>query len=99
MVTGGISGTFSETLFIRIHPNGDENVSGLAICTCTVGGRLGTLLFDFQGKGTVGGPSEAHFVLSGEGGLAGLHGTGTALVSPAFLGTYTAEYHFSPSDR
>jgi hypothetical protein len=95
VLTGGISGRFSESLLIRTHPTGEQNVSGLAICACTVGGKSGTLFFDFVGRATAGGASEAHFVLSGEGGLADLHGTGTAAVSPAFVGTYDAEYHFA----
>lgn len=94
VIAGDIRGTFSESLLIRTHPTGEQNVSGSATCACTVDGRTGTLFFDFVGKATAGGASEAHFVLSGEGGLADLRGTGTALVSPAFVGTYTAEYQF-----
>jgi hypothetical protein len=96
VITGDIAGTFAESLLIETHPTGDQNVSGLATCACAVGGQSGTLFFDFVGTGTVGGGSDAQFVLSGDGGLAGLHGTGTAIVSPAFMGAYTAEYHFGP---
>jgi hypothetical protein len=38
--------------------------------------------------------AEAHFVLSGSGGLADLHGQGTAIVSPTLFGVYTAQYSF-----
>jgi hypothetical protein len=96
VVTGDIAGTFAESLLIKTHPTGEQNVSGLATCACAVGGQSGTLFFDFVGTGTAGGGSHAQFVLSGDGGLAGLHGTGTAMVSRGFMGTYTAEYHFGP---
>jgi hypothetical protein len=67
-----------------------------------VGGRAGTLVFDnIAGTTNTSGVSEAHFVLSGSGGLADLHGQGTAIVSPrpppqGPLGVYTAQYSFGP---
>jgi Protein of unknown function (DUF3224) len=95
VVTGDIAGTFSERLNVVAHPDGSQNIHGNAICTCTVAGRTGTLVFDnITGTTNTSGVAEAHFVLSGSGGLAGLHGQGTAIVSPTLFGVYTAQYSF-----
>ena len=98
VVTGDITGSFSEQLHIVTHPDGSQNVHGNATCTCAVSGRTGTLVFDnIAGTADTSGVSEAHFVLSGSGGLAGLHGQGTAVVSPTQqgpVGVYTAQYSF-----
>jgi hypothetical protein len=98
VATGDITGTFSERLNIVTHPDGSQNLQGNATCTCAVAGRTGTLVFDnITGTTNSSGISDAHFVLSGSGGLAGLHGQGTAIVSPTSqgpLGVYTAQYSF-----
>jgi hypothetical protein len=100
VVTGEITGTFTERLTIVTHPDGSQNLHGSATCTCVVAGRTGTLVFDnIAGTTNPAGVSEAHYVLAGSGGLAGLHGQGTAIVSPTprgLLGIYTAQYSFSP---
>jgi hypothetical protein len=100
VLTGDISGTFTEQLRIVTHADGSQNVKGNAICTCTVAGRTGTLVFDnIAGTANSSGVSEAHYVLSGSGGLADLHGQGTAIVSPTpqgLVGVYTAQYSFDP---
>jgi hypothetical protein len=100
VVTGDITGSFTEQLHTVTHPDGTQNVRGNATCTCTVGGRTGTLVFDnIVGTANAAGVSAAHFVLSGSGGLADLHGQGTAIVSPTRLGpvgVYTAQYSFDP---
>jgi hypothetical protein len=100
VVTGDIAGTFTEQLTIVTHPDGSQNLHGSATCTCVVASRAGTLVFDnIAGTTNPAGVSEAHYVLSGSGGLAGLHGQGTAIVSPTpggLLGVYTAQYSFSP---
>jgi Protein of unknown function (DUF3224) len=98
MLTGDITGSFTEELHIVTHPDGSGNVHGNSTCTCVVAGRTGTLVFDnIAGTVNTAGVSEAHFVLSGSGGLAGLHGQGTAVVSPTqqgLVGVYTAQYSF-----
>ena len=100
VLTGDITGAFTEQLSIVTHPDGSGNVKGNATCTCVVAGRRGTLVFDnIAGTVNAAGVSEAHYVLSGSGGLAGLHGQGTAVVSPTargLLGVYTAQYEFQP---
>jgi hypothetical protein len=98
VVTGDITGNFTEQLHFVTHPDGSQNLQGNATCACAVGGRTGTLVFDnIAGTTNTSGVSEAHFVLSGSGGLAGLHGQGTAVVSPTPqgpFGVYTAQYSF-----
>jgi hypothetical protein len=100
VVTGEIAGTFTEQLTIVTHPDGSQNLHGSATCICVVAGRTGTLVFDnIAGTTNPAGVSEAHYVLSGSGGLVGLHGQGTAIVSPTPrgpLGVYTAQYSFDP---
>jgi hypothetical protein len=100
VLTGDITGTFTEQLRTVTHSDGFQNVHGNATCTCAVAGRTGVLVFDnIAGTTNPSGVSNAHFVLSGSGGLAGLHGQGTAIVTPTPqgpLGVYTAQYSFSP---
>jgi hypothetical protein len=100
VVTGDISGNFTEQLHVVTHLDGSQNLHGNATCTCAVAGRTGTLVFDnIAGTTNTSGVSEAHFVLSGSGGLADLHGQGTAIVSPTQLGPvgiYAAQYSFDP---
>ncbi len=100
VLTGDITGTFTEQLHVVTHSDGSQNVQGNATCTCAVAGRTGTLAFDnIAGTTNASGVSEAHFVLSGSGGLAALHGQGTAIVSPTPrgpFGIYTAQYSFDP---
>jgi hypothetical protein len=100
VLTGDITGTFTEQLQIVTHPDGSQNVKGNAWCACAVAGRKGTLVFDnIVGTTNASGISEAHYVLSGSGGLEDLHGQGTAVVSPTPrgpLGVYTAQYSFDP---
>ena len=100
VLTGDITGTFTEQLQFVTHPDGSQNVHGNATCTCAVAGRTGVLVFDnIAGTTNPSGVSNAHFVLSGSGGLADLHGQGTAIVTPTPqgpLGVYTAQYSFDP---
>jgi hypothetical protein len=100
VLTGDITGTFTEQLSFVTHPDGSQNLHGNATCTCAVAGRTGVLVFDnIAGTTSPSGVSNAHFVLSGSGGLAGLHGQGTAIVTPTPqgpLGVYTAQYSFGP---
>ena len=100
VLTGDITGTFTEQLQIVTHPDGSQNVKGNATCTCEVSGRSGMLVFDnIAGTANSSGVSAAHYVLSGSGGLADLHGQGTAIVTPTpqgLVGDYTAQYSFGP---
>ena len=102
VLTGDITGSFTEQLSTVTHSDGSQNVHGNATCTCAVAGRTGVLVFDnIAGTANPSGVSNAHFVLSGSGGLAGLHGQGTAIVTPTPqgpFGVYTAQYSFGPSE-
>jgi hypothetical protein len=96
VLTGDITGTFTEQLRVVTHPDGSQNVHGNAICTCAVAGRTGVLVFDnIAGTTNPSGVGNAHFVLSGSGGLTDLHGQGTAIITPTPqgpLGVYSAQY-------
>jgi hypothetical protein len=100
VLTGDITGTFTEQLRVVTHPDGSQNVHGNATCTCTVADRTGVLAFDnIAGTTSPSGVGNAHFVLSGSGGLADLHGQGTAIITPTPqgpFGVYTAQYSFGP---
>lgn len=100
VLTGDITGTFTEQLRVVTHPGGSQNVHGNATCTCAVAGRTGVLVFDnLAGTTNPSGVGNAHFVLSGSGGLADLHGQGTAIITPTPqgpFGVYTARYSFGP---
>lgn len=97
MLTGDITGMFTEELRVVTHSDGSQNVNGNATCTCAVGGRTGVLVFDnIAGTTNPSGVGNAHFVLSGSGGLADLHGQGTAIITPTPqgpFGVYTARLH------
>jgi hypothetical protein len=100
VLTGDITGTFTEQLRVVTHSDGSQNVHGNATCTCAVAGRTGVLVFDnIAGTTSPSGVGNAHFVLSGSGGLADLHGQGTAIITPTPrgpFGAYTAQYSFGP---
>jgi len=100
VLTGDITGPFTEQLRVVTHPDGSQNVYGNATCGCTVAGRTGVLAFDnIAGTTSSSGVGNAHFVLSGSGGLADLHGQGTAIITQTWrgpVGVYTAQYSFGP---
>jgi hypothetical protein len=100
VLTGDITGTFTEQLRVVTHSDSSQNVHGNATCTCAVAGRTGVLVFDnIAGTTNPSGVGNAHFVLSGAGGLADLHGQGTAIITPTPqgpFGVYTAQYSFGP---
>jgi hypothetical protein len=89
VLTGDFTGTFTEQLQVVTHSDGSQNVHGNATCTCAVAGRTGVLVFDnITGTTNPSGVGNAHFVLSGSGGLAGLHGQGTAVITPTPQGPF-----------
>ena len=100
VLTGDITGTFTEQLSFVTHSDGSQNLHGNATCTCAVAGRTGVLVFDnITGTTNPSGVGNAHFVLSGSGGLADLHGQGTAIITQTWrgpVGVYTAQYSFGP---
>jgi len=97
-ISGAISGTFSQQFTQVIHSSGESNINGTVTCSCSVGGRTGTVELPFEGTGagTTASPFDGQFVAqNGTGGLGDLHGVGTFhAVGPG--GTYTFNWHFDP---
>ncbi len=100
-LTGAISGSFTGTFeaeFTEItHSTGRTNdVRGTFTCTCSIGGKSGTITFRFEGTGTAGPPSVSEIhgeTIGGTGGLADLHSNVTVDVVGAAI-TYTGTAHF-----
>ncbi len=93
---GAITGPDTLRSSQVIHPSGESNIKGVITCTCSVGGRSGTveLRFEGTGAGTAASPFDGQFVFqNGTGGLADLRGEGTFL-SVGATGTYTVRWHF-----
>jgi len=94
--TGAISGAYTETGTVITHADGSQNLRGSDSCTCTVEGRTGPYADSFWATGVAStGVAEGSFVVSGSGGLAGLHGEGTFQGTFA-LTTYSIRLHFDP---
>jgi hypothetical protein len=79
IVSGTLSGTYTDDLRVNIHPNGTFNAHFTITCQCEVNGKQGTLEFVVNDRGRITGPTTAAFsghaaILSGTGGLAGLRG-------------------------
>ncbi|HEY7295757.1 MAG TPA: hypothetical protein VH916_11995 [Dehalococcoidia bacterium] len=97
---GGLTGTAVDTYILIVHSDGSLNGHGVETCDgCTIGGRTGdyTATFSFSAAG-----SQQHSRLTfqgGTGGLTGLHGGGSFVVThttPTTGGTYSYAYHFAP---
>jgi hypothetical protein len=95
--SGAISGAYTETGTVITHADGSQNIRGDDACTCTVLGRTGAYEDSFWATGSAAtGFASGSVVVSGSGGLAGLHGEGTFQGTFA-LTTYSAKLHFDPS--
>ena len=105
--TGTFTGSTIGIELDMVHPDGSITLHGTAIFTGSVGGRSGTLLFTYTGKGSaVTGHENLHFVgRQGTDGLAGVHVEGTIegdLVpgaggcDVAGAATYTGQILFAP---
>lgn len=95
-ISGTLSGPYQDDVKVVIHPNGKFNAGFTITCTCTVGGKSGTLVLRANDKGELVSPTLATFagravIISGTGDLAGLRGVldieGTVNVSTG-LATY-----------
>lgn len=97
---GGLTGVAVDTYALTVHSDGSVNGQGTEVCTgCTIGGRTGdyTATFSFSAHGSRL-VSQLTFQ-GGSGGLAGLHGGGSFVVThttPVVGGTYAYDYHFAP---
>ena len=105
--TGTFTGSGIGTELDIVHPDGSITLHGTAFFTGSVGGRSGTLLLTYTGKGSaVTGHENLHFVgRQGTDGLAGLHTEGTIEgdLVPAVgecdvsgAGTYNGHILFAP---
>lgn len=95
--TGTIAGTGSFTLHLLAFPSGAAFGAGSVTCSCTVGGKAGTVNILFTSKGTFGGPGSGQGVVIGSGGLAGLHGHSTfqyVTTATGFTGPYQVQFEF-----
>ncbi len=97
---GGLTGIAVDTYTLVVHADGSLNAHGTETCTgCTIDGRTGdyTATFSFSAAGS---RQESRLTFqSGSGGLAGLHGGGSFVVThttPATGGTYAYSFHFAP---
>jgi hypothetical protein len=96
LFTGAIAGTYTEVGTIITHADGSQNLKGSDSCTCTVDGRTGSYEDSFWATGVAATTfAEGSVVVSGSGGLAGLHGEGTFQGTLA-LTTYSVGLHFDP---
>ena len=105
VVTGTLTGLYSGAIEAErrtvIHPNGTITGQALETFTGNVAGRTGTggLVFRivFTGDATAGTFAGSFIILSGTGGLAGLHGKGTFSGSLATgAGTYCGQVVAAP---
>jgi len=97
-ISSAVTGTFTQEYTQVLHASGETNANGTVFCTCSVGGRTGTVEFRFEGTGagTTASPFSGQFVAqNGTVGLADLHGQGT-FSAVGVGGTYTFSWHFDP---
>ena len=96
VLSGTLSGDWTDELRLTMHPNGTFNAQFTITCTCTVGGESGTLTLRAQDRGELVSPTMAEFegtatIIDATGDLAGLRGVlkieGTVDVSTG-LATY-----------
>jgi hypothetical protein len=97
---GDLTGTALDVDNFVVHGDGSFEGQGVETCdSCTLAGRAGsyTAVFTFHGSGATF-TGLFHFI-SGGGGLAGLHGSGTFAGTSFPLGggdgTYSYNYFFS----
>jgi hypothetical protein len=93
-----MSGTFTETGIVVLHPNGKSTFQGIRSFTGTVNGQAGSFLIKVEGTGgAVPTDIQGHFTLmGGTGALSGLHGEGTFVGTGPGTDDYTGRFHFDP---
>jgi hypothetical protein len=94
-ISGTLSGTFTEQVRQVIHPTGDANFQGTAVCTCAVTGvGAGSATIGFNATGEPSGALSGRFeFLSATGGLSGLVGQGTFSSPNGINATYSGQIH------
>lgn len=103
LVSGTLSGTYTDDLRVVIQPDGRFNAQFTIRCECVMDGRQGIVEFAASDRGEITGPTTAAFagravITSAGSGLSGLHGVlrieGTIdLVSGLSSYTYSGRLH------
>jgi hypothetical protein len=95
-LTGTLVGTTSEDVTIVVNlSTGQGTLSGLLFFTGTANGVSGTAVLRLVGVVSVPTIQGSFAIISGDGGLANLHGQGTFVFPNAFIGgTYSGQVHF-----
>jgi Protein of unknown function (DUF3224) len=94
VISGDITGSFTDEETSLLHPDKTATSSGMATCTCTVAGKSGTLMWSFTDMGTADGSYQGQFFdFQGTGDLAKLHGQGT-FQGQGSHATYATELYF-----
>lgn len=95
---GDLSGSFTQTETLTLHPDNTSDFSGTDTCTCTVAGKSGTLQYSITGTSTASGSFQGQiFNFQGTGDLANLHGQGVFQGQGSqgvYQGTYSDQLHF-----
>jgi hypothetical protein len=98
-LTGGVSGLVTDTYTLTVHADGSIAGHGIETCSaCTIGGHSGgyTEVFSFTATANFATFAGSFAVLSGSGGLSGLHGQGT-FQGAGLSETVALNYHFEPA--
>jgi hypothetical protein len=99
VLTGGVTGTATDTYTLTAHPDGSITGHGIETCSaCTIGGQTGgyTEVFSFTATPNFATFAGQFAILSGSGGLSGLRGEGT-FQGAGFSETIDLSYHFEPT--
>lgn len=95
---GDLSGSFTDEETSTSYPDSTSTFSGRVICTCTVAGKSGTLMYSIAGTSAADGSFKGQvFDFQGTGALANLHGQGTFQGQGSngiYHGTYSDQLHF-----
>lgn len=93
--SGDITGSYAVEETSIVHPDNTANFSGRSICTCTVNGKSGTLMWSYTGTSTANGSFQGQdFDVHGTDDLAKLHGQGV-FQGQGTHGTYSSELYFA----
>jgi hypothetical protein len=89
-------GNFTRASQLTVHPDGTESYAALTLCSCSLLGKSGGLIFFDQGSGIFHGTFHGQsMIVSGSGGLSELRGSAAVAGSElSGAGTFVAQVHF-----